>query len=70
MTPEEAVRAIHVNFAAGTFEYYQMKRKNPEYLVGLHTRISHLGYIEVAEETKTHVRIWRLSKKGLKVVGK
>jgi len=70
VTPEEAVRAIHANFAAGTFEYYQMNRKNSLYLVGLHTRLSNQGYIEIATITPTHVHIWKLSKKGLEVIGK
>ena len=62
--------SLYFMFSTGPFEFYQAERKIPRYLVGIHTKMSNNGYIELVERTVTHARIWRLSDKGLKLIGK
>jgi len=70
VTPEEAIQAIYTYFHTGTFEYFQIRKKILKYSHGVHVKLAKNEYIEVVSRGREHLRVWKLSKKALEVIGK
>jgi len=63
----EAATEIFRLFGRGSFEYYHIRNKIPDYSIGLHRKLIVYNYLEVAR-VSGKARIWKVADKTLKLV--